>query len=281
MRRTTILATVLIPTFAPLAFAQPATPREGKPLMDRGILGAGVEPLMYSKSILITFPVVQKELKITPEQLARWTKAQDEFKPLIDRIEKWHEYRIKPADERDPQVEAALREESRTVQTQYLDKKEVLLAKILDKKQNVRLDQIQLQCQGPRAFGRPDVQERLNLSETQIAAILQIVEKGQEEMTKASVAPPEAFPPTGQGIAPEQRRAHLETKSVKSIIASRSEAVVQVRSRTMQEITRQLVRKQRNTFQAMLGEPFDFKKPVDGPKAPAQESKRGTEPPSR
>jgi hypothetical protein len=278
MRRTIILALLFLSAFAPVVLAQPDAPREGKPLMLRNILGPGIEPGMYTKEMLIKTPVVQKSLKITPAQMEQWTNSLKELKPLVDRIEKWHEYRIKPAEERDPQVEAALREEAAVLQQQCVAKRDQLWAKALDKKQYARLDQVQLQSQGPLAFRRRDIQERLNLSETQIAAILQIVEKGYEEMTKASVAPPEVIPASGEKLTPEQRRAHLETKSVKSVIANRGEAVLQVRTRVMQEAVRQLVRKQRNTFQAMLGEPFDFKERVAEPKQEKQETKRGTEP---
>jgi hypothetical protein len=284
MSRTIIQATLFLAAFATLASAQPAAPGESRPLMLRNVLGPGVEPAMYTKQMLVEMPLVQKALKITPEQLAKWKKAleelQKELKPLIDRMEKWHEYRIKPAEERDPQVEAALREEFRNLQPQLLDRREALWAKVLEKKQFARLEQIQLQSQGPLAFKRRDVQERLNLSETQIAAILQIVDQGYEEMTKASIAPREALPPAGQRVTAEQLRAHLETKSTKSIIASRSNAVLQVRSRVMQEAIRQLVRKQRNTFQAMLGEPFDFNKRDDEPKPGPQAQKREIEAPS-
>jgi hypothetical protein len=278
MRRTIIQATLFLVAFAPLALAQSAAPSEGMPMIGRGMLGPGVEPLSYAKSTLVKVPLVQKELKITPEQLAKWKKAEDELKPSLDRLQKWHEYRIKPAAERDPQVEAALRQSWEEGAPESLARRYAIPAKVLDKKQDRRLDQIILQLQGPLAFNRREIQESLNLSEIQIAAILEIVEQGQEAMRKASIAPPDAFLPNrGEGLTPEQIRAHRENKAVKSMIASRSEAVLKVRLRVMQEITRQLVRKQRNTFQAMLGDPFDFNKRDDEPKPAPQAKKRETE----
>jgi hypothetical protein len=227
---------------------------------------------------LVKLPPVRKELKITPEQLAKWKKAEDELKPSLDRLRKWHEYRIKPAAERDTQVETSLRESYEKDAAKSLAKRQAIPAKVLDEKQNRRLDQIMLQLQGPLAFNRREIQESLNLSEIQIAAILEIVEQGEEEIRKASIAPPEAFLPNqGEGLTPEQLRAHREAKSVKTVIAGRSEAVLKVRLRVMEEITRQLVRKQRNTFQAMLGEPFDFNKRDDEPKPAPQAQKREAE----
>ena len=235
------------------------------------MFGLGVEPQMFSKAQLVEKLVVQKEIKFRDEQKAKWEKAKQTSEPLTGPIGKYHEYRTKPPEQRDPEVLAALMEEAKVAQAGYFDRRERALASILDRSQNARLDQLQMQIQGPRAFRRQDVQQRLYMGEDQILVILEIVASGDEAIQVAGSVPKAVAPPR-TGVTAEQRKAHLEQKENKAIIQQSRQAVIKAKSRTMQAIIGQLNKRQRAIYQAMVGEPFDFTKPPNPP-GPAGEEK--------
>src|SRR5262249_12250740 len=75
----------------------------------------------------------------------------------------------------------------------------------LQPKQRTRLEQIKLQADGPLAFERPDVLERLNLDPGRIEMIQTILTDGRDQMPQSGgimVGGPGAMPAAGFGRGP-------------------------------------------------------------------------------
>lgn len=70
------------------------------------------------------------------------------------------------------------------------------LLEILDGHQCARLEQLQLQADGPMAFMRPEIQDRLKMSAEQVNAVKAICELGRKAVTASATLPavPGRFP---------------------------------------------------------------------------------------
>ena len=136
---------------------------------------------------------------------------------------------------------------------------DVLLLNVLDQRQSARLEQIQLQADGPMAFTRPQIQERLNLAPEQVEEISGIVSQGRDAIDKAARVPASLVPATPR-LSPELRRSLLQSKDAKRNIESSRERVSHARQATLQSIAKVLTREQRKVMENMLGAPFDFEK---------------------
>jgi hypothetical protein len=99
---------------------------------------------------------------------------------------------------------------------------------ILSSDQFKRFQQLQLQAEGPRAFSRPEIQEKLGLSDTQKAKIQSILQSERQG------------PPPGDGQT-DMRKAMKER-----------------RERLEQELTAVLTDDQKATWKSMTGAKFDF-----------------------
>jgi hypothetical protein len=226
-------------------------------LVGKGVLGLGIEPALYPAQVLFDKPAVQEELKISPSQLQRWRQVveeQDRDTRIPDMLKAIREeLKMNP----DPELEEERMAQLRAVQTTIRKEYEAKLTKVLDSRQRDRLGEIQLQAEGPMAFTRPAIQERLNLDPFHIAAIQEIVSEGRQAMTKASEVPNEVFPRGGRA---QSRQKLLETKNFQDELEKRRKAMSDARRQTMQLIAKLLTKGQRARYQQMLGEPFDFVK---------------------
>jgi hypothetical protein len=155
------------------------------------------------------------------------------------------------------------------------DKVEAGLKKILDRRQFTRLEQIRYQTEGPKAFERPEVQERLNVSPEQVELIMTIIAQGERELVSASLVPVEVAPDF-RNLTPEQRRASMETAAYKGAVKKFQESGVKVRGETMRMISKALTKGQRERYEKMVGEPFDFRKVWNGPKSGTPEAGKAT-----
>src|SRR4051812_48793043 len=108
MCKSQAIGPVLILILSTSALAQPRPPAQGRDLFSGSILEPGVRPALYYKYRLIDRPLVQVEIKSTPAQQQRWTKAQEDVKPPKEILERAIEYHRRPVDQRDPEIEAAL-----------------------------------------------------------------------------------------------------------------------------------------------------------------------------
>lgn len=222
-------------------------------------LGPGVQMAFYGKSQLLNYAPVWDELKLTPEQRAQLRKIETQEDERAqqrkeERMKQQYEIRQEP----DPQLRANLEANARQMQIAMIEKlqqdSEAARLKVLDRRQRARLDQIQIQVDGPMAFRRPENQRRLNLDPTQIEAIDEIVAAGMNETIQLAVFP-EALRPV-PGASREQRTALQKTKAYKDQVAKSRESALGVRGLTTQRILRILTRRQREAYQKMRGEPF-------------------------
>jgi Spy/CpxP family protein refolding chaperone len=121
------------------AMAQGGGKGGGKGNRGGGMMGRGGNPLM-----LLNVEAVQKELKITDDQKSSLTKLQSEQPSFQD-----------------------MRNMSQEEQQAATEKVQKEVAGILNADQNKRLEEIRLQMMGARALTRPEVAEKLGLTDEQ------------------------------------------------------------------------------------------------------------------
>ncbi len=166
------------------------------------------------------------------------------------------------------------------------------LAKILSRGQMGRLKQIQLQAEGPRALTRPDMVERLNLDEEQVAQIQQLLGEERQAMFGTFQARRDlmnqAFPQgnntnnggqggvNGGGGRPrgpnfrdpavrEAMQKYMEQPEVKAKLDQIQTQTDKLQSQLKSAVNRVLTRRQAATYQKMLGAPFDINNLRGGP----------------
>lgn len=138
-----------------------------------GRLGGDLPTLAANRS-------VQAELKLTPEQTkqlaALGEKGEEQRQRWLGQMGlatgggRDRDAPDEPAEP--PSFEAML--ESRRERQQSAER---AIGRILSKAQYARLRQIQLQVEGPAALLRPDLQERLNMSEEQVAQLQELFQE--------------------------------------------------------------------------------------------------------
>jgi hypothetical protein len=239
----------LVFSVAVLAQAPPSAPAPSS----YSLWEFGTIPRPAFKEVLLGNSAVQEELKITEAQ----KKAKDEIvQRLREKIQKTRREitdRAKFVEARDSiykEIEAAIVEN-------------------LTPQQRQRLDQIQLQSQGPLAFNRasvpglaaegPDPIDRLKLTDDQIKQIRAIVTEGNAEISNAAELPivldPKAGAPT-----PESIKKLVETQEFKAAKKKTREAARKAWDSVIARIERVLIESQRTAYREMLGPPFDLHK---------------------
>ena len=205
------------------------------------------------KEVLLGNPAVQAELKITEAQnKASYEKVQH----LREKIQKARREITEPAkfaEARDSifkEIEAAQLEN-------------------LEPRQRERLEQIQLQSQGPLAFNRasipalategPDPIDRLKLTDDQIKEIRAIATEGDAEISKAAELPIVLDPKDG-APTPESIKKLVETQEFKAAKKKTREAARKAWDSVIARIERVLTESQRTAYREMLGPPFDLYK---------------------
>jgi hypothetical protein len=227
---------------------------------------------------LLLEPSIREELELTPAQESRIGECKEKLDRNTRDLQREFE---ELGEDPDEQVLAAFREHQQSARRAVEEETESSLLKALDRRQRTRLDQIGLQKEGPRAFFRSEIQERLNMDDGQIAAIKIIVIQGSLASNRARKAPLNAQPiRTTPGESPNT--VIIDSRDVEKFAKAQEKslnAAAKVRESTMREIARLLTKKQRQAYQTLCGEPFDVLaaerrkrgldgKPGDEPKAP-------------
>lgn len=226
----------------------------------------------HAKIGLLEYPAIQAELELTDAQKARLKDAdekltrhhreiQDRFKALGDA----------PA----PDEVTALREETTAGRNTLLHEIEDTTLKSLDRRQLKRLDQIQIQAEGPTSFMRPEIQQRLNLDPGQIESIREILAASRTELARKTEIPPDLLKKALIPV-PGQNSMKIDPRYVdllKSANQKSQEASSGVRQSVLRRIIKILTKKQRETYEKMRGEPFDF---TAAPAAPSPKKAAAT-----
>jgi hypothetical protein len=111
------------------------------------------------------------------------------------------------------------------------------LAQILSADQMARFKQLNLQAQGPMIIGRPDIADKLELSQDQKDQIHQIMDAAQQNR------------PRPDGGQPQNMRQQMKVW----------------RDQTGQKVLGVLTGAQRRAWEGMLGKPFKFPEPPQRP----------------
>jgi hypothetical protein len=259
MFRLSLLVLLLVPVFARPVRAQAQDPQIREQILrQRGYLGLGVIPAGQRRFLLLKYPSVQADMKISPAQQKELDQIDAEHAPAFERIEKeLLEIRAKVrAEEADPQQFTEASQRTAAQATAMQAQVEAAKMKVLDRRQRIRLKQIQLQIEGPYAFTRPEIQDRLNVDQGQIEAVTAIMLEGREEAIRVSALSRNMLN-TYFG-APSERTKLKESDDYQSELDKARKAAVKARAATMQRIAKVFTKKQRENYQKMLGEPFDI-----------------------
>jgi hypothetical protein len=212
----------------------------------------GVVPQAAIHQVLLSMDAVQLELKLTDAQ----KKEQTAIKQSI--AQKWVKMR------QDDKDRAKVRE-SRIALNKEED--ESLLG-TLSPQQRERLDQIQLQVQGPLAFARsdyrvtfvgPPLTERLKLSEDQARRAKTMFDDGAKQIREVAAFPvvldSKNAPPTVEAI-----RKLVESPEFRAAKERASRAAREASAALTRRIEEVLTAEQRQAYHKLLGEPFDLSK---------------------
>jgi hypothetical protein len=256
-------------------------------------LGTGSGPV--SRITLVTQPSVQKELKLTDAQKQKIAKIDEQLKAKAEEARNL----MAPKPNQggggpaflDPETARAGMEAMKQGMQALHDEADAAVMRELQSKQRTRLEQIRLQADGPLAFERPEVLERLNLDTGQVEQIQAILADGHGQMEqsgglmlRAAGAMPGPGPGPGPGFgpgagggggsgagagpggappSPQDLKKRFSSKEfqdqIKAQFEKRRKETQGVRDRMMQAIGKLLTRGQRASYNKMLGEPFDLK----------------------
>jgi hypothetical protein len=173
---------------------------------------------------LISNESVQKELKLTPDQVEKATAA-------ARSVQEKHPLDFQSLQDLSPEE----RREKMMARTKTVDEETVKELKgILSADQIKRLKQIELYNQGANAFNNPDVQKALNLTNDQKEKIKTIAADAQEEMRGLR----------GQG-GQGGDRAEMQKK------------MAEFRKHTMEKVIAVLDNNQKDKWKEMTGTPFE------------------------
>lgn len=232
------------------------------PLMSRldPPAGLGLGFYRYNRLNVFRNPRVQEELNLTEAQRTRLKTLFEDHTETLRRSREAYQSQLEALGERpDPQVQAELRARQSAFTQAAVDKLLARFGQVLDRRQNLHLDQIHYQTEGPMAFTRLEVQRRLNLAPEQIEQIMAIVAQGKQKNLAVMKQPAQAVP-NFRSLTPEQRQAALQSAAYKNAKLRVQDSSVQIRGEAMRSISKVLTRRQRENYQKMLGEPFDFTK---------------------
>lgn len=259
MRRTLAAAIILIGVVVP---ARPALSQEpvpaGPPLaLAPAVIGEGLVSL-GTRATLAEIPAIQAELRMTQAQRARIAEirqanARAEMTAFQQFQERSSALGPQPAPNAAGPISRQFQDELNSLGRRF----EESAMKVLDARQRVRLEQIHLQAEGPLAFLRRDVRERLRLTPDQVKTIRALIARSRQELA-AIPAVPAGVPQIAGPITAEQARALEESKPYQDAIRKSRETARNARSSTQRAITKLLSQEQQTDYQAMLGESFDF-----------------------
>ena len=173
---------------------------------------------------LITIKSVQKELKMTDEQVKRVEKIPELVKKKI-------QDKLNALDELEGRE---LREKSKEVREIYRQEFPRLLAEILTPEQMARLNQIHLQFIGVKAFVEPTVVKAMNFTEEQRAKIDEIIKDNSKETFEVYL------------------KSNGDAKTAR-------QKVDELNKRQMERALAVLTEKQRQVWKEVIKDPFEVK----------------------
>ncbi len=211
-----------------------------------------------SYAIDLAIPGVQAEMNLTDDQKRKVSQSVAAYRELRDPLEKEiRDMMESPEGQKIPiqERQKRMREiSSRTAELRRTTGSE--LDRILTPEQKTRLRGIALQLAGPSAFRRPDVQESLGMNPDQIAQVEVILREnlGTPEMQKLSQSVMGRVQPDAP---PDTRETRTRTRNA-------VKRYDQMHAQATEQILRILTKRQRQTFERMLGPAIDKNKVLFG-----------------
>jgi hypothetical protein len=227
-----------------------------------GLAGAGDS----LRAALLRTPEVQKELKLTGQQLEKITRTAEQAKTSKKKIEESHgkgkgreKGKVKTDDPIAKEQERIAHEAMAGVFAELEQDTDQQLRAILNSRQWARLTQIVLRVEGPSAFLTPELVDALVLGPEQLELIREIlagVNAEQEQYTESQKQASELVKASGDLVLEKMRKNQEKTQS-RSFAYKLSKQV-------MPRIGQVLTRRQREIYNRMLGDSFDLGK-LTGP----------------
>jgi hypothetical protein len=226
--------------------------------------------------ILITFPAIQEELKLTTAQAAQikavkaeFDRRRQEFAQGLTKLQG----RLAPA---------ALTEWITSVRIEQ----EAAIARILHPRQRTRLEQIALQIEGPVCVARPEIAERINLGPEQLEMIQAIVAQMRGAQEQQWAARLRAIRAAGPAAAARPKtgesRNQIATQPAPDPAELAQQEQVQIEDEGVRQIAQVLTRGQRGALNRLMGKPFDLTRLRPGlaqpPRVPATDAPEVLEP---
>jgi hypothetical protein len=213
----------------------------------------GTIPRPAYKEVLLGFPAVEEELKLSAAQK---TATDQKLQRLGQKLR---------------QARREIKEQAKFMEVRTSIFKEMEAARLesLEPKQRERLDQIQLQSQGPFAFNRgrdpdlaaegPDLTERLKLTDDQIKQVRAIAVAGHAEISKAAEVPIVLDPKDG-APTPESIKNLVQSQEFQAAKNKTRQAARKAWDSVIARIEQVLTPSQRTAYHELLGPPFDLHK---------------------
>lgn len=248
MKRFRALALFIAALLARDIQAQPQTakPDFSKSRRESLVNWSGVKPL--SKPSLLSGGLLDVALNLNPDERA---KIRDIFADKNRQaMELLQEMRARnsaePFDPTNPQQKAKAANDARDIEAlrERLDREaEEEIKAVLEPAQWRRLDELQLQFNGPVAFVQPEFHEQLHLEKNQVSRIGDVLAKARHELMQA-------VPIRGPGRPSDKQ-------SLAGIPSKRLEASKEFRANATMAIRQILTEAQRADYDKMLGKPLD------------------------
>jgi len=239
------------------------------------ILDYGIFPHSLTKSALLRMKPIREELKMTDAQ--KEALSSPTYLELIERkmeaVRRVEDPKKRNAtSDVDPNwmsihkqmaaSDAVQRDLKRMAASDAATKEiDAAAVKFLEPEQRERLDQLQLQLDGPVAFLRPDFQKRLGLFRSQPSIIGGIVAEGSTKMRKTSIVPlPAGLKLEDRAGGLEALRKQVDTPEFRAATEKARRETRDVWEATIRRIGRVLTGPQRVQYVQMLGARFDATK---------------------
>jgi hypothetical protein len=218
------------------------------------------------RAALLRTPEVQKELKLTTQQLEKISRIAEQAKASKKGIEEAHgkgkgreKGKAKADDPIAKEQERIAQEAMRGVFSVLERDTDELLNRALESRQRTRLTQIVLRVEGPSAFVTPELIDALALGPEQLELIREILSGVNDELDQYKESQKQAseLVKASGDFDLEKMRKTQEKTEARSFRYKLSKHV-------MPRISQVLTRRQRQIYLRMLGDSFDLAK-LTGP----------------
>jgi len=255
MIRPSLLVAILLAAGSSAATAQTkkANAAKGnKPQASRPVLLTRISPFS-----LLSQAAVCEELEITPAQQSRVKECKAKIDSHVQKLDRELE---ELGEDPDEQALAAFHEHQQSARRTIENEVETSLVNSLDRRQRVRLEQIGLQKEAASAFLRPEIQERLNMDDGQIQAIRIINAQLNQEIQRVRTAQRDSMR-VRSTPGEEPNTIKVDPRDLDKFNTAREtglKATFKLRESALREISKLLTKKQRQAYDALVGEPFDL-----------------------